>query len=110
MKFFFSTYKSKNSPPINSEILSTWQSNSIRRSKPSPDGEARNGLIIVERNIWSAIPELMRSLDFALHKIGAEPIPVDKSLISIGSWIGGDRDGNPFVTHNVFFFFFFFFF
>jgi len=86
---------------LKSEILSTWQSNSVRKIKPSPDSEARNGLVIVDRNVWTALPETMRILDDALMKIGQPPLPVDACIFSIGSWIGGDRDGNPFVTHRV---------
>ena len=86
---------------LKSEILNTWQSNSVRKIKPSPDSEARNALIIVERNIWTALTESMRNLDVALERIGQPPLPIDSSVFTVASWIGGDRDGNPYVTHTV---------
>jgi phosphoenolpyruvate carboxylase len=48
--------------------------------------------------VWDIVPAHMRNVNFALEKIGADPLPLDSVLVSFGSWIGGDRDGNPFVT------------
>eukprot|EP00124_Ichthyophonus_hoferi_P005071 Ihof_evm3s658 gene=Ihof_evmTU3s658 len=83
------------------EIRSIWRSQTVRRVKPTLDDEARGGLTVLERNLWTAVPQFMRTLDQALVAIGQAPLPPNFSLISFGSWIGGDRDGNPFVTHLV---------
>jgi len=63
--------------------------------------EARSGLLVAETQLWNALPNFMRTVDDALSKIGAEPLPPDSVPFAIGSWIGGDRDGNPFVTAEV---------
>ena len=55
----------------------------------------------MERQLWNALPNFLRTIDDALAKIGAEPLPPNVVPFVIGSWIGGDRDGNPFVTAEV---------
>jgi len=85
---------------VTREVFSIYASNSVRRARPSPSDEARNGLQVVEDCLWDAIPAFMRQLDDSFDKFGAEPLPPDSVPIKFGSWIGGDRDGNPFVTHE----------
>ncbi|KAJ3124037.1 hypothetical protein HK098_001413 [Nowakowskiella sp. JEL0407] len=86
---------------VRREILAAWRSNTVRRIKPTPEDEARNGLAVIEQSIWHAIPAMIRNLNAALAEIGQDPLPPSQSLITFGSWIGGDRDGNPFVTGEV---------
>ncbi|KAI9199578.1 phosphoenolpyruvate carboxylase [Polychytrium aggregatum] len=86
---------------IRREIVGAWRTNTVRRIRPTPEDEARGALSVLENSIWKALPKFMRTLDATLAEYDIEPIPVDKSIISFGSWIGGDRDGNPFVTHEV---------
>ncbi|KAJ3316209.1 hypothetical protein HDU93_004558 [Gonapodya sp. JEL0774] len=83
------------------EIFAIWRSNTVRRKRPTPQDEARNGLEVVETILWKAVPAFARSLDAALEAMGTEALPADVCPIRIGTWIGGDRDGNPFVTHQV---------
>ena len=80
------------------EIVAIWRTNSVRRIKPTPEDEARAGLIVIEKNLWDIVPKHFRTADHALSNLGVDPLPLDTSLITFGSWIGGDRDGNPFVT------------
>ncbi len=82
-------------------ILSCWRSNTVRRVRPSPVDEARAGLAVIEDVLWQAVPIHLRTVDEALIKIGAPPTPPDRSSITFSSWAGGDRDGNPNVTHEV---------
>ncbi|KAI8914076.1 phosphoenolpyruvate carboxylase [Powellomyces hirtus] len=86
---------------IRAEILAAWRTNTVRRIKPTPDDEARNGLMVLENTIWTALPSFMSTVDHALSEIGQPPLPIDSKLITFGSWIGGDRDGNPYVTSDV---------
>lgn len=83
---------------LQSTLLSIWRTNPVRRHKPTPEDEARYGLSVVEESIWAALPEHYHAVDYALKEIGQPPLPIDCSLLTLGSWMGGDRDGNPFVT------------
>jgi phosphoenolpyruvate carboxylase len=85
---------------IQREIVSCWSSNTVRRIKPTPEDEARNSFMIIENTLWTTLPAFMRTVNGALDSIGQPALPPETALISFGSWIGGDRDGNPFVTSH----------
>lgn len=86
---------------LRSEITGIWQSDSLRRTKPTPIDEARAGLTMIENVFWDAVPSFIRKLDdVAKHELGAR-LPIDYSPIKISSWMGGDRDGNPNVTPEI---------
>ena len=54
-----------------------------------------------EQSLWHALPRYLRELDRALHAHTGRRLPLDVSPIRFGSWMGGDRDGNPNVTPEV---------
>nr|BBM95925.1 phosphoenolpyruvate carboxylase [Flaveria floridana] len=83
------------------EITSIWQTDELRRHKPTPVDEARAGLNYVEQSLWKAIPHYLRRLSNALKKHTGRPLPLTCTPIRFGSWMGGDRDGNPNVTAKV---------
>ncbi|GMH01843.1 hypothetical protein Nepgr_003682 [Nepenthes gracilis] len=83
------------------EITSIWQTDELRRHQPTPVDEARAGLNIVEQSLWKAIPHYLRRVSNALRKHTGRPLPLTCTPIRFGSWMGGDRDGNPNVTANV---------
>uniref|UniRef100_A0A5B7BFP1 Putative phosphoenolpyruvate carboxylase 4-like n=1 Tax=Davidia involucrata TaxID=16924 RepID=A0A5B7BFP1_DAVIN len=83
------------------EITSIWQTDELRRHKPTPVDEARAGLHIVEQSLWKAIPHYLRRVSNALKKHTGRPLPLTCTPIKFGSWMGGDRDGNPNVTAKV---------
>lgn len=83
------------------EITSLWQTDEIRRRKPTPVDEARGGLHIVEQTLWKAVPQYLRRVSNALKRHTGKPLPLTATPIKFGSWIGGDRDGNPNVTAKV---------
>lgn len=83
------------------EITSIWQTDELRRHKPTPVDEARTGLNIVEQSLWKAVPRYLRRLSNALKKHTGKPLPMTCMPIKFGSWMGGDRDGNPNVTAKV---------
>ncbi|KAJ4835167.1 Phosphoenolpyruvate carboxylase 4 [Turnera subulata] len=83
------------------EITSIWQTDELRRHKPTPVDEARAGLNIVEQSLWKAVPHYLRRVSNALKKYTGKPLPLTCTPIKFGSWMGGDRDGNPNVTAKV---------
>ena len=83
------------------EITALWQTDELRRRKPTPVDEARGGLHIVEQSLWNALPTFCRQLSAALKKHTGHALPLDCVPVRFGSWMGGDRDGNPNVTAKV---------
>lgn len=83
------------------EIASTWGSDEIRRSKPTPQMEAAGGNAVVETVLWDAVPSYLRKLSAQCQISLGKSLPVDVVPIKFASWIGGDRDGNPNVTPEV---------
>ncbi|PKA55132.1 Phosphoenolpyruvate carboxylase 4 [Apostasia shenzhenica] len=83
------------------EITALWQTDELRRHKPTPVDEARAGLHIVEQSLWKAVPHYLRRVSAALKKHTGRPLPLTCTPIKFGSWMGGDRDGNPSVTSKV---------
>jgi phosphoenolpyruvate carboxylase len=83
------------------EIASTWGSDEIRRSKPTPQMEAAGGNAVVETVLWDAVPSYLRKLNAQCQISLGKSLPVDVVPIKFASWIGGDRDGNPNVTPEV---------
>jgi phosphoenolpyruvate carboxylase len=83
------------------EIQAAWETEDVRRDRPSPLEEVRAALTIFDQVLWNAVPEFLRSLDRTLHRVTRRGLPLGVSPIRFGSWIGGDRDGNPSVTADV---------
>jgi phosphoenolpyruvate carboxylase len=83
------------------EITAAWETEEVRRERPSPLDEVRSALAVFEENVWNALPQFCRSLDRTLRQSTGRGLPLDAAPIRFGSWIGGDRDGNPFVTPEV---------
>ncbi|KAG2596163.1 hypothetical protein PVAP13_5KG144500 [Panicum virgatum] len=83
------------------EITAIWQTDELRRHKPTPVDEARAGLHIVEQSLWKAVPHYLRRVSSALKKHTGRTLPLTSTPIKFGSWMGGDRDGNPNVTAKV---------
>ncbi|XP_042513425.1 phosphoenolpyruvate carboxylase 4-like [Macadamia integrifolia] len=83
------------------EVTAIWQTDELRRQMPTPVDEARAGLHIVEQSLWRAVPHYLRRVSTALKKHTGRPLPLTCTPIKFGSWMGGDRDGNPNVTAKV---------
>jgi len=83
------------------EITIIWNTDELKRSKPTPSEEARWGLAIIEDSLWETIPKVYRRLNQIFVKNMGRGLPKNFNPIEFGSWMGGDRDGNPFVTSNV---------
>lgn len=86
---------------LHAHITAWWLTAAVRQERPTPEREARAGLAVVERILWDAVPRFLRELDVHLRGATGEGLPLDASPFRFGSWMGGDRDGNPFVTAAV---------
>lgn len=82
-------------------IAQGWHSDVIRKQRPTPLDEAKWGFAVVENSLWEAVPDFLRDLDERLKEYLGEGLPIDARPVHFSSWMGGDRDGNPFVTHSV---------
>ena len=83
------------------EIEAAWETDEVRHQRPSPLDEVRGGLIVFEQSLWHALPQFLRSVDRALVAAAGNALPLEAAPVRFGSWIGGDRDGNPSVTPEV---------
>ncbi|HVL22882.1 MAG TPA: phosphoenolpyruvate carboxylase [Thermomicrobiales bacterium] len=84
-----------------STIAELWSSNELRVQKPTVQDEVRAVLVYFGSTLVRVIPEIYRDLEETLADLyPGEEIEVPPFL-TFGSWIGGDRDGNPFVTPEV---------
>src|SRR5207248_5589199 len=85
---------------IAAEITALWQSDEVRRRTPTVRDEIKMGLDYYRASLIRSVPEVYENIARALNAefqsdIGISDLP---RMIAFGSWIGGDRDGNPFVT------------
>jgi phosphoenolpyruvate carboxylase len=83
------------------EIAALWLTEEVRPRPPSVADEVRNGLLHFEHALWSVVPRLHRDLQAALARAYPGSGLEAPDLLRFGSWIGGDRDGNPGVTAAV---------
>ncbi|MDZ4202982.1 MAG: phosphoenolpyruvate carboxylase [Gallionella sp.] len=81
-------------------VLILWQTRMLRTSKLTVRDEINNGLEYYRYTFLSEIPKIYAGLEKQLEARFDKDIKVPP-LLRVGSWIGGDRDGNPFVTHDV---------
>lgn len=82
-------------------VMSAWSTDEIREQRPTPLDEARWGFATIEQSLWRAVPDYLRELDYTLQKYLDKTLPIHAAPIRFASWMGGDRDGNPNVTHKV---------
>ncbi|OCH08694.1 phosphoenolpyruvate carboxylase [Aliivibrio fischeri] len=82
-------------------IAQAWHSDVIRQERPTPLDEAKWGFAVVENSLWQGIPEFLREFDQRLEGHLGGGLPIDARPVHMSSWMGGDRDGNPFVTHKI---------
>ncbi len=83
---------------LHEEITSIWKTDELKRSKPKPTEEAQWGLAVIEDSLWNAVPKICSRFNEAIETYTGKKLPINFSPLVFGSWMGGDRDGNPNVT------------
>jgi phosphoenolpyruvate carboxylase len=85
---------------IHAEITALWQTDEVRQAKPTVDDEIRMGLRYFRLSLFETVPRLYAEVAEAIREVYGAPLDAGDmpNLLSFGSWIGGDRDGNPLVT------------
>ncbi len=90
---------------LETKIQILWKTDEVRAQRPQVIGEIRHGIYYFQDSLFQAIPSMYREFEQALARVygdgegeqAAAPIRLP-SFLRFGSWIGGDRDGNPNVT------------
>lgn len=92
-----STKRERLEEDLRQNIQVLWKTEELRRQRPSVEDEIRNGLYYFRESLFVSVPQVYRNLERALAVVygDADSTP---PILAFGSWIGGDRDGNPFVT------------
>jgi phosphoenolpyruvate carboxylase len=81
-------------------IVLLWQTNELRAGRPRPEDEAQNIVYYLGQLYSTAVPMVLDEIDDQLARFGVD-LDFAVSPLKFGSWVGGDRDGNPFVTPAV---------
>ncbi len=82
-------------------VCSAWQTDEIRQHRPTPVDEAKWGFTTIEQTLWNAVPKFIRELEQMVLEHCGKSLPLNVAPVRFASWMGGDRDGNPNVTHKV---------
>jgi phosphoenolpyruvate carboxylase len=85
---------------LQAELIKLWQTDFIRPSRPTVLNEVERGLSF-QPVLWSTVPQVMRELRTAISETTPQATNELPPVLSFGSWMGGDRDGHPFVTAEV---------
>lgn len=90
---------------LESHIQILWNTDEVRDQRPTVQDEVHNGLFYFQESLFAAVPRMYRELEDAVQRVYGEDgqgvgvtVP---SFVRFGSWIGGDRDGNPNVTPEI---------
>jgi len=86
---------------IREEITALWQTDEVRRERPTVGDEVKNVLFYVEEILWDLMLQLPDELDRAFERVYGKRLGAVQTPLRIHSWVGGDMDGNPNVTPEV---------
>jgi phosphoenolpyruvate carboxylase len=90
-----------NDEAVRRNVLALWQTRMLRRQRLAVIDEVTNGLAFYDHTFLQELPRLYASLEDELARRDAGAVRELPPFLRMGSWIGGDRDGNPFVTADV---------
>jgi phosphoenolpyruvate carboxylase len=85
---------------IRAELTALWLTDRTRTARPTITDEVRTGLYFIDSVFWDALPRVADELDSALRRHYPQ-LAAPSGWLTLGSWIGGDRDGNPSVATAV---------
>ena len=91
----------ENSESLRRTVLALWQTRMLRKQRLAVIDEVANGLAFYDHTFLRELPRLYAALEDELHSRGIPLAGELPSFLRMGSWIGGDRDGNPYVTAEV---------
>ncbi|CAM3883445.1 phosphoenolpyruvate carboxylase [Alkalicoccus chagannorensis] len=83
------------------EVTALWQTDELRHRKPTVIDEVKNGLYYFDETLFDVLPAVHTELEDQLNDYFTDRKWKVPNFLNFGSWIGGDRDGNPFVTPDV---------
>ncbi|MDP9351601.1 MAG: phosphoenolpyruvate carboxylase, partial [Chloroflexota bacterium] len=82
-------------------VTALWQSDDVRLTRPTPLDELYNNLYFFQESLFQSLPRVYRNLESALRRVYPESEWSVPPFMRFGTWMGGDRDGNPNVTPEV---------
>ncbi|MCW9088608.1 MAG: phosphoenolpyruvate carboxylase [Gammaproteobacteria bacterium] len=84
---------------LRTDIQILWKTDEVRTQKPEVRDEIKNGLFYFRESLFNAVPQVYRNAEKAVRRIYGQDVDFNSpNFLKFGSWIGGDRDGNPYVT------------
>lgn len=85
---------------VRREVDALWQTETLRHRRVTPLDEAENGLFYLDQVLFDRIPRVLEKLEQELNDTYGRQLHVP-DILRVGSWMGGDRDANPYVTHGI---------
>ncbi|MBA2176369.1 phosphoenolpyruvate carboxylase [Halobacillus locisalis] len=86
---------------LQNEVTVLWQTDELRERKPTVMDEVRNGLYYFDQTLFDVLPDVHQELEARLNESYPDEDWFVPNFLRFGSWIGGDRDGNPNVTPEI---------
>jgi len=86
---------------LETQIHILWRTNEVRETRPQVRDEIKNGIYYFKESLFDAVPVVYRNLEEKIHEQYPNAKITVPSFLKFGSWIGGDRDGNPNVTPEI---------
>ncbi|HMJ52047.1 MAG TPA: phosphoenolpyruvate carboxylase [Polyangiaceae bacterium] len=86
---------------VREEIATLWHTDEVRGERPRVGDEVKNVAWYIEEVLWNLLPAIPRQLARAFFQAYGEKLESYRVPVRIHSWVGGDMDGNPFVTPDV---------